>query len=59
MLYHRLRDRHVLDSLLKDARITETEGPKKKAQPVTKPKKRASPKKTTKTTKKKVGKRSS
>ena len=45
VLYHKLRDQQVLDDLLDDAEIAETEGPEKKTE--TKPKKQrtASPKK--------------
>lgn len=58
MLYLKLRDQKVLDRLLKDAEVTETEGPKTKKKPAPKPKakKKTSPKKVVKKpAKKKTG----
>ncbi|MGB2986668.1 MAG: trigger factor [Phycisphaerae bacterium] len=64
-LYLQLRDRQVLEALLEDAEITETEGPKKKASAKKATAKKATAKKasekksTKKTTKKKASKESS
>lgn len=58
MLYLKLRDQKVLDRLLKDAEVTETEGPKTEKKPAPKPKakKKTSPKKVVKKpAKKKTG----
>jgi len=57
-LYLQLRDEQILQGLLNDAEITETEGPKKK-KPATKAKKKTTAKKTAKkSTGKKTGKES-
>lgn len=45
LLYHRIRDERVLDALVKDAVVSESEGPEKQSEPVPKEHRPAKPKK--------------